>query len=603
MSRSTTPPNSRDPFSELTGNILQLVKKLQDQNFFSEDLSLFMNQPNVSDKIGKEFLEEIMMPMFQDYISLFNKVIQTSISPSSGKKSEKIEDKRFSNELWTIHPFFEFLAKSHLILENYTEKAIDLSRINAKNKKAINQLHYLLEQVMGAISPSNYLFTNPVLLQEVILTHGDSLIKGLQNLERDLSKDPNHLLIPMVNREHYILGENIATTPGKVIFQNDLIQLIQYEPQTKTVHETPLLFVSAIINKFYILDLNAQSSLIEWMVKKGYTVFSISWVNPDASFSNKEISDYVLDGPIAAIEVIKKITGMPKINIAGYCIGGTLVACALAYLSAKNDDSIKSVTYLTTMLDFQNFGFFTDFIDEDYIKKTEKIMKKQGYLDGYLLHQIFNFLRPNDLVWPYYIKNYLQGQSPGENDLLFWNSDYTNIPPKVMRYCLKNFVINNDLIKPKKLSINNTKIDLHSIKLPAYFFSTIRDHLTPWKSTYAGLPLHSGKTTFVLGDSGHIVGVVNPPTKKKYGYFINTETHNTPEEFLENAKKLEGSWWPHWEKWLKSYSGKKVEARKPGSKQFPPLENAPGSYVKIQYTLTKQKKSAPKKKKSPHSKK
>jgi polyhydroxyalkanoate synthase len=333
------------------------------------------------------------------------------------------------------------------------------------------------------------------------------------------------------------------------------------------------------------------------MVKKGYTVFSLSWVNPDASFSNKTFSDYVLDGPVAAIKVIKNLTGISEINIAGYCIGGTLVACALAYLSARNDHSVKSVTYLTTMLDFQNFGFFTDFVDKDYVKKIDKIMKKQGYLDGYFLHQLFNFLRPKDLVWPYYIKNYLQGESPGENDLLFWNSDYANLPPKVIDYCLNNFVIKNELIKPKHLFIGKTPIDLSSIKIPAYFFSTIRDHLTPWKSTYAGLRTHSGDCVFILGDSGHIAGVVNPPTKKKYGYFINAGAHNTPDEFLEKAKKISGSWWPHWEKWLKPQSGKKIKARQPGSDQYPVIEDAPGSYVKVQYVRANVKMTSPKTKK------
>ncbi len=580
MSKSNSSFDYSSLLSDLIKNIADTTTQLQHQHFFSEDLAAIFDPSKLNSADSIKMVYEVWIPMLLEYQSLFNSIILNTFSTEDTKESSTKKDKRFSDKLWTSHPIFNFLAQSHLIMEKYAKKFVSLTTESNENKKSVNKLHYLTDQMMGALSPSNFLFSNPVLLRELILTNGKSLLQGLKNLERDLKKNPDHLKVPMVNQEHYKIGENLATTPGKVVFQNDLIQLIQYEPQTKKVYETPLLFVSAIINKFYILDLNAENSLIEWMVKKGYTVFSISWVNPDASFADKEFSDYILNGPVAAINIIKKITKAPEINIAGYCIGGTMVACAIAYLIAHNDHSVKSVTYLTTMLDFENFGFFTDFVEEDTVKKINTLMKKQGYLDGYYLHQLFNFLRPNDLVWPYYVQNYLLGNTPGENDLLFWNSDYTNIPRKVMSYCLKNFVMRNQLIKSNFLKINNTPIDLHSIDIPAYFFSTARDHLTPWKSTYAGLQLHSGKTTFILGDSGHIAGVVNPPNKQKYGYFVNTGTHSTPDEFLKNAENVPGSWWPHWEKWLKSYSGKKVSPRKPGSAEFPVLENAPGSYVK-----------------------
>ncbi|MEM7027940.1 MAG: alpha/beta fold hydrolase, partial [Pseudomonadota bacterium] len=387
------------------------------------------------------------------------------------------------------------------------------------------------------------------------------------------------LMTRMTDFEAFEVGENIATTPGKVIYQNDLIQLIQYEPTTKNVYEIPLLICPPWINKFYILDLRPENSFIKWAVDQGHTVFVISWINPDESHAETSFDDYMTKGLVTAVDKVKKETGMGKVNTIGYCIGGTLLAATNAYLAKKRKSLINTTTYFTTMIDFQEPGDLGVFIDELQLAKLDTDMAKEGYLDGSSMATVFNMLRANDLIWPFFINNYLLGKEPTAFDLLYWNSDSTRLPAKTHSFYLRQCYLHNRLKEPDGLELAGTGIDISKIKIPSYFISTLEDHITPWKSTYSGAKLMSGPVKFVLGGSGHIAGVINPPVKNKYGYWTNDQLESEPDNWLEDANYQEGSWWPDWHRWVSKQSGEQISARKPGQ-ILKVIEDAPGSYVK-----------------------
>jgi polyhydroxyalkanoate synthase len=387
----------------------------------------------------------------------------------------------------------------------------------------------------------------------------------------------------MSDLKAFKLGQNIATTPGKVIFQNDLMQLLQYQPSTEQVHLKPLLVVPPWINKYYILDLSPANSFIKWAVDQGHTVFLISWVNPDERLAHKIFDDYLLEGPLTALDVIEKITGQREVNAVGYCLGGTLLAITVAYLAAKKDDRILSGTYFTTMLDFSEPGELGIFLDEEQISLLEEKMKEKGYLDGSSMATTFNMLRANDLIWSFYVNNYLLGNEATAFDLLYWNSDSTRMPAKMHSFYLRNMYQQNLLIQPNGISLNGQGIDLSLINTPGYFVSTQEDHIAPWKSTYKGIHLLSSPVKFILGGSGHIAGIINPPVKNKYFYYTNNKAKTTknPDSWLSGAKTMQGSWWNDWAKWISGYAGEKIPARIPGTGLYPALEDAPGSYVKV----------------------
>jgi len=429
----------------------------------------------------------------------------------------------------------------------------------------------------NALSPSNFALTNPEVLRETVKTGGENLIKGFENLVKDLERGNGELQISTTNYEAFEVGKNMATTAGAVVAENDLMQLIQYEPTTKDVHKTPLLIIPPWINKYYILDLRPENSFIRWAVEQGHTVFVISWANPEAENANRSFDDYMTDGILSAIDTISKITGESNVNAVGYCLGGTLLSMTLAYLKAQGqDDKIVSSTFLTTLMDFENAGDLKLFLDDDQISAIIKDMAVKGIFEAKQLQQTFKLLRSNDLIWSFVVNNYLMGKEPFPFDLLYWNDDSTNMPAAMQSFYLQNMYRDNKLREVGGVSIAETPVDLSTITTPCYFLSTREDHIAPWEATYEGTQLLSGNNTFTLAASGHIAGVVNPPAKGKYCYWSAGKTPAAPQDWLKSAKEHEGSWWPHWDEWMQDYSGDTVPARKIKKA----IESAPGQYVK-----------------------
>jgi polyhydroxyalkanoate synthase len=418
-------------------------------------------------------------------------------------------------------------------------------------------------------------------LNTTVETRGANLLNGFRNLVEDLERGGGRLSLKMSDLSAFKFGENIAGSPGKVVFQNELMQLIQYAPSTPMVQRRPLLVVPPWINKFYILDLKPKNSFIKWCVDQGHTVFVISWINPGAELADKGFADYLLEGPLQAIDAIKKAIGESDVNVIGYCIGGTLVASMLAYMAATKDRRVASATFFTTLLDFSDVGDISVFIDEDQLQLADKHMNRLGYLEGRHMAEAFNLMRENDLIWFFVINNYLLGRSPAAFDILYWNSDATRMPARMQSYYLRNMYYKNVLKNAGQINLANVPIDLRKIDVPVYFLSTREDHIAPWHSTYAGTQLMSGPVNFVLGASGHVAGVINPPSANKYGYWTNEKLSRDPNSWLKTATYHEGSWWPDWERWIATFSGGEVPARQPGNGKLPSIEDAPGSYVKI----------------------
>jgi polyhydroxyalkanoate synthase len=488
-------------------------------------------------------------------------------------------DKRFSSEEWVNHPFFNLMSQQYILTSEHLNSLLE--HLDYGDKQTARRIQFLTRQYLDAISPDNFFHTNPQLIAETIQSHGKNLLLGLQNLLSDLEVGPSRLLIKMTDMEAFKVGENIAATPGKVIFQNGLMQLIQYTPQTLKVSSVPLLIIPPWINKYYILDLSPHNSLIRWLVTKGITVFVISWVNPDASYANKGIYDYLNEGPIAAIDVIQKQLQVKQINLLGFCIGGTLLALLLAYYKSKQINPVRSATFLAALIDFSDPGDIAVFIDEAQIKKIEERMSAKGYLEGHFMASAFNSLRASDLVWSFFIKHYLRGKTHVPFDILYWNADATNMPATMHSQYLRWMYLHNDLIKPGKIHLNKIPIDVTNINIPTFFVSTSKDHIAPWKTTYLGFQLMQGEKHFLLGGSGHIAGIIVPPGSKKYGYYRNVDGLDDPNDWLAQATHHEGSWWLEWFTWLKKKSGRLVPAPDVLSLPLKAIEDAPGSYVQV----------------------
>ena len=429
------------------------------------------------------------------------------------------------------------------------------------------------------MAPSNFVLTNPEVLRATIDSGGENLVNGLKHVLEDLERGKGRLMIKMTDLDAFQVGGNIAVTPGKVVFQNDLIQLIQYVPTTEKVLRRPLLIIPPWINKYYILDLRPDNSFVKWAVSQGHTVFVVSWVNPDEALAQKTFEDYMREGPLAALDAMADATGEREANVIGYCLGGTLLASTLAYMAVKGDDRIKSATYFVTMTDFAEAGELSVFIDEEQLGALEERMKEHGFLEGSDMATTFNMLRANDLIWSFVVNNYLLGKEPFPFDLLYWNSDSTRMPAAMHAYYLRNMYQDNKLIVPNALELAGVPIDLRKIKTPAFLLSTKEDHIAPWKSTYAATQIYQGPVKFVLSASGHIAGVINPPGKSKYGHWENAKLPKSPDDWLAAAKYVDGSWWPTWEKWVGKYAGGEVDARQPGGGKLAVIEDAPGSYV------------------------
>ena len=640
-------------------------------------------------------LVEAQVSLWQDYAKLWENTarrmageeVEPTVTPEPG-------DRRFTDEAWSENPLYDHIKQSYLLASKFMLSTV--RETEGLDAHTAHKVDFYTRQFIDALAPTNFAMTNPEVARRTVETGGENLVQGLSNMLEDLERGQGRLRVRMTDPEKFKLGENVAVTPGKVVFENDLMQLLQYAPATQTVRKRPLLIVPPWINKYYILDLRPKNSFIKWAVEQGHTVFVISWVNPDERLADKTMSDYLLEGPVAALEAVGKATGEPRVNAIGYCLGGTLLAATLAYLKARDAaepaapasgawseqglapatavetveaaqnaamgesaesggtggtggaeeagetegeeagkdatithapraagsageaasvaaqelaaaqnaeptaetaesaalresaapsaagrrPSIESATFFTTMVDFAEPGELGVFIDEEQLALVEESMKDKGYFDGAKMAEAFNLLRANDLIWSFVINNYLMGKDPFPFDLLYWNSDSTRMPRAMHSAYLRDMYQDNRLRESGGITLDGVPIDLSSIDVPVYILSTREDHIAPWKSTYAATRLYRGPTRFVLTMSGHIAGVVNPPSAKKYGYFIG-EVAETPDAWLESATAHEGSWWPDWDAWVSEHDGGEAPAREPGAGALPVIEDAPGRYVKV----------------------
>jgi polyhydroxyalkanoate synthase len=495
-----------------------------------------------------------------------------AISPSP-------RDKRFADPEWKSNQFFDFMMQAYLLTTNW---ANDLVR-NAEglDPHTRKKAEFYVNQITNAIAPSNFIMTNPEVLRETISSSGDNLVRGMQMLAEDIEAGHGTLKIRQSDPANLAVGVNMATTPGKVIYQNDLMQLIQYQPTTGTVLRTPLLIVPPWINKFYILDLRPEKSYIKWCVDQGITVFVISWVNPDKKLGSKTWEDYMKEGPLAAMDVIERATGEMKVHTMGYCVGGTMLATTLAWLAEKRRVRVSSATFLAAQVDFTHAGDLLVFVDEGQISALERDMQEAGVLEGSRMAMAFNMLRSNDLIWSYVVNNYLKGQPPSAFDLLHWNSDATRMPAANHSYYLRNCYLENRLTSGT-LVLDNTLLDLSKVKVPVYNLATREDHIAPADSVLYGSQFFGGPVKYVLAGSGHIAGVVNPPKTGKYQYWTNDDIKDVSlSDWIRGAQEHKGSWWPDWREWLGGIDPEQVPARPVGAEALPPIEDAPGSYVRV----------------------
>jgi len=522
-----------------------------------------MEDPTVWIKAITEF-QQAQLNLWQN---MFTGAVNPVVAPKPG-------DRRFQNEEWSKNPVFDYIKQSYLL----SSKMLTEMSANAKLSAAEQQkLDFYTQQFIDAMSPTNFAITNPEVLNQAIESKGQSLIDGLKNLLGDIDK--GH--ISMTDESAFELGKDLAITEGAVVFQNDIFQLLHYKPLVEQVHEKPLLIVPPSINKFYILDLQPHNSYVRYCLEQGHNVFLIAWVNPSKEMRDLTWDDYIEDGILKATAVTKEITGSDKINAVAWCVGGTMMASALAIMTNRKDASVASATFLTTLTDFSDPGDLRVFIDEYQVKQLEDKVNKEGFLHGRELSTSFNMLRANDLIWSYVVNNYLKGQTPPPFDILYWNSDPTNLPAAMYTFYINKMYLENKLVEPDGLTICGEPIDLSKIKTPCYFLSTIEDHIAPWKSTFAATDKFKGSMEFVLGASGHVAGVINPASKNRRHYWIKGELGKGPDHWLETAEQQEGSWWNNWSEWIKRRAGKKIDAPTDyGNATHKAIEPAPGSYVK-----------------------
>jgi polyhydroxyalkanoate synthase len=501
----------------------------------------------------------------------------------SGEKAEPVatpdeKDRRFVHPEWSSNPFFDTMKQAYLITTNWAQRMVrDAQSLDDDTRQKAD---FYVRQLAGAISPSNFVLTNPELFHETLGSNAENLVRGMTMLREDIEAGKGDLKIRQSDYSKFEVGKNLALTPGKVIFENELFQLIQYSPTTETVMSIPILVVPPWINKFYVLDLTPEKSYIKWMVDQGLTVFVISWVNPDASLAGKGFEDYMRDGIMAALERVEIVTGEKRVHAVGYCVGGTLLAVTLGYMAAKSDERITSATLLATQVDFTYAGDLKVFIGEDQIAGLERRMKETGYLDASKMATAFNMLRANDLIWPYVVNNYMRGKTPFPFDLLYWNSDSTRLPAANHAFYLRNCYLENKLSKGL-MTIGKIRIDLKKVNIPIYNLATREDHIAPAKSAFLGSKCFGAPVKFVLAGSGHIAGVVNSPLKPKYQYWTGGEAQGDYESWLANADEHKGSWWPDWLEWIHTMSDERVPARQLGGGKLNPIEDAPGRYVKV----------------------
>lgn len=549
-----------------------LNKAMQELNFddASKIFEQAANQPAVLLQLQSQWWEQ-QLQIWQNAALMGN---------TESVITEDRSDKRFIDDAWKNDPFYSFIKQSYLLFsKSYIDTINSIEGIDEKTKERVA---FFSRQAINAMSPSNFIATNPELMKLTLERNGENLLDGLEQLQADVEASADILKIRMTNNNAFRLGVDVANTEGDVVFQNDLFELIQYHPKTPQVNATPLLIVPPFINKYYILDLREKNSMVRWLLEQGHSVFMMSWRNPGEAQKDQEFGDYVTEGVVKAVTAIEDITGKEQINAAGYCIGGTVLASTVAYYAAKRmKKRIKTATFFTTLLDFSQPGEVGAYINETIIDAIEKQNDAKGYMDGRSLSVTFSLLRENSLYWNYYIDNYLKGSSPMEFDLLYWNSDSTNVAAKCHNFLLRELYLENKLVQDKGVKVGGVWIDLNKIKIPSYFISAKEDHIALWQGTYRGALNTGGNKTFVLGESGHIAGIVNHPEKKKYGYWLNDNLDDSADEWLNNASHNEGSWWTHWDQWLQGFEAdEKIEPFNQGSELHPVIGKAPGNYVK-----------------------
>ena len=542
----------------------------------SDDLQLFYKAVSTNPM----HLLDMQMQWWQGQLAICqNSMLKSLDSGSASIVADPAGDRRFKHKAWTENPHFDFIRQSYL---HFSKSLIDmLDVVEGVPESVRERLKFTFRQTINALSPTNFIWSNPEVLLRTIEEKGANLVKGIALFQEDMAASADMLKIRMTRQSAFTLGENLAVTPGDVVFRNDIFELIQYAASTKTVHKTPLLIIPPFINKFYILDLTEQNSLVAWLRDQGHTVFIMSWRNPGQEQSKVSFADLVQHGTMEAIRVIEQATGEKEVNAIGYCIGGTLLAATQAVYAARRMKSrVKSATYLTTLLDFTQPGEVGVFINPPVIDAMAQMNNAQGYFDGRQMAVTFSLLRENSLYWNYYIDNYLKGQEPSDFDILYWNSDSTNLSATCANFLLRDLYLNNSLSQADAVKIGDVSIDLSKVTTPSYFLSTKEDHIALWDATFKGAKLLGGDKTMVLGESGHVAGVVNPPAKNKYGYWLSDSAFDNAEQWLATAKREEGSWWPHWQQWVTPFLGEKqVPARITGSLEHPTLMPAPGSYV------------------------
>lgn len=552
----------RDQTAEDIGNVVRTFHSVA--NYWLSDPS---RAAELQGKLGKAYLDLWGNAARR----LTGEAVQPSIEPAP-------RDKRFKDPEWNSNQFFDFMKQAYLLTTKCAYEFV--SEAEGVDDHTRKKAQFYVEQITNALSPSNFLLTNPEVVRETVSTNAENLARGMQMLAEDMEAGRGTLRIRQ-SAANLEVGRDMAITPGKVIYQNELIQLIQYEPTTEKVLRTPLLIVPPWINKFYILDLGPEKSYIKWCVDQGLTVFVISWVNPDKALGEKTFADYMKQGPLAAMDVIEKITGELKVHTAGYCVGGTLLASTLAWLAAKRRQRVTSATFFAAQVDFTHAGDLMVFVDEEQISALEKDMQQSGVLEGAKMANAFNMLRSNDLIWSYVVSNYLKGKAPAAFDLLHWNSDATRMPSANHSYYLRNCYLENRL-STGSMVLDNTKLDLSKVKVPIYNLATREDHIAPAESVLFGSKFFGGPVKFVLSGSGHIAGVVNPPSLGKYQYWTN-DSIDAPNvgDWMKNAQEHKGSWWPDWREWINTLDPEEVPARQIGGGEDGIIEDAPGSYVRV----------------------
>ncbi|MFL5087682.1 MAG: PHA/PHB synthase family protein [Xanthobacteraceae bacterium] len=521
---------------------------------------------------------ELQTRLARDYLELW----ASTAKRMAGEEAQPVaapdpKDRRFADPEWSSNQFFDFLKQAYLLTTRWADHVVkNAEGLDAHTRQ---KAEFYMRQIANATSPSNFVLTNPELLRATLSSNAENLVRGMHMLAEDIAAGHGSLKIRQSDASMFQVGKNLAITPGKVIFQNDLMQLIQYAPTTKSVLKVPLLIVPPWINKFYILDLTPEKSFIKWCVDCGLTVFVISWVNPDARLAKKSFEEYMREGPLEALDLIEQVTGERRVHTIGYCVGGTLLAVTLAHMAAQGDDRVISATLFAAQVDFTYAGDLKVFVDEERVQALERRMEQQGYLEGAKMASAFNMLRSNDLIWPYVVGNYLKGEPPFAFDLLHWNSDSTRMPAANHSFYLRNCYLNNTLSKGEMI-IAGEPIDVGKITIPVYNLATREDHIAPAKSVFLGSKFFGGPVKFVVAGSGHIAGVINPPDKKKYQYWTGGAPTGNLDAWLVAAKEHPGSWWPDWLAWIKEQDAAEAAARQPGGGKLKPIEDAPGSYVK-----------------------